>query len=212
MNYKESWSNWIKAELTRSAELKIRTAETMAEQILGAADVLTECFRTGGKVLICGNGGSAADAQHMAAELVNRLSADIERPGFPALALTTDTSFITAYANDVGFDGIFERQVLALGKPCDVLVAISTSGHSKNVSKAVTAARMRGLQTIGLVGEGGTLASLVDHALVVHSRNTQHLQECFLSIEHAICGIVEQTVFSADARALEDVVSRSDRK
>jgi D-sedoheptulose 7-phosphate isomerase len=126
------------------------------------------------------------------------VSAGVERPGLPALALTTDTSFITAYANDIGFEGIFERQVLALGKPGDVLVAISTSGHSKNVSMAVAAARTRGLHTIGLVGEDGPLANFVDHALVVRSRNTQHLQECFLSIEHVICGIVEQTLFAAN--------------
>src|ERR1041385_307777 len=102
MNRTESWCEWIRLEMTRSAELKVRTAESSADRILAAAELLIESFRSGGKVLICGNGGSAADAQHMAAELVNRLSGEIQRPGLPAIALTTDTSFLTAYTNDVG--------------------------------------------------------------------------------------------------------------
>jgi D-sedoheptulose 7-phosphate isomerase len=195
MKSREFWVDWIKGEMTRSAELKIRSAESIAEQILDAAESLIECFRSNGKVLICGNGGSAADAQHMAAEFVNRLSADLDRPGLPAIALTTDTSLITAYANDLGFDGIFERQVLTLGRAGDALIAISTSGQSRNVSKAVVAARTQGLRTIGLVGAGGHLTDLVDHALVIPSHNTQYIQECFLSIEHNICGIVEQSLF-----------------
>lgn len=198
MKLKESWLSWIKAEMTMSAELKIRTAESIGEDILGVAEALIECFRSNGKVLICGNGGSAADAQHMSAEFVNRLSAEVERPGLPAIALTTDTSFITASANDSGFDGIFERQVLTLGKSGDVLIAISTSGRSENILRAVRAARAQGLYTIGLVGDGGPLTEMVDRALVIPSRNTQQIQECFLSIEHTICAIVERSLFGQE--------------
>ena len=106
-----------------------------------AADVITEAFRSGGKLLLCGNGGSAADCQHMAAEFVSRLTKDFERPGLPAIALTTDTSFLTAYTNDCGFEGVFARQVQALGRPGDVLLGISTSGNSANVIQAVEVAR-----------------------------------------------------------------------
>jgi len=189
------WRDWIRLQMAESAEVKLRAAEANAEQILTAANSLIRCFQANGKTLICGNGGSAADAQHMAAEFVNRLSPEIERPGLPAIALTTDSSFITSYANDLGYEGIFERQVLTLGNSQDVLIAISTSGSSANVTKAVLAARTRGLETIGFVGERGQLAEIVDYPIVVPSRNTQHIQECFLSIEHVICGIVEQTLF-----------------
>jgi D-sedoheptulose 7-phosphate isomerase len=183
--------------LILSAELKGRTAESALESILDAASYLVKCFRSANKVLICGNGGSAADAQHMAAEFVNRLSGDLERPGLPAIALTTDTSFLTSYANDIGYDGVFERQVQALGNPGDILLGISTSGNSRNVIRAIEAARQRRLGTIGLLGEGGALTNLVDQAVVVPSRNTQHIQECLLTIEHAICGVVEQTLFGS---------------
>jgi len=189
------WQNWIRAELATSADLKLRTAESVAEQILNAANSLINCFRANRKALICGNGGSAADAQHMAAEFMNRLSSEVNRPGLPAISLTTDTSFITSYANDLGYEGVFERQVLTLGLAGDVLIAISTSGNSRNVAKAVSAARSRGLETIGLFGQGGALADSVDLPIVVPSTNTQHIQECFLAIEHVICGIVERTLF-----------------
>ena|SRR2546423_7793573 len=182
--------------LIRSAEINRKAAAVCLDSILGAANLIIECFRGGNKVLICGNGGSAADSQHMAAEFVNRLSRDIKRPALPAIALTTDTSFLTSYANDCGYEGVFERQVLGLGRAGDVLIAISTSGNSTNLIKAVAAAREKGLATLGLLGEGGALTSLVDQAVVVPSRDTQHVQECLLAIEHAICMIVEQQMFS----------------
>ena len=121
----------IRVYLSESAELKRRTAEACGEAILAAADLIADAFRADAKVLLCGNGGSAADCQHMATEFVSRLTRDVERPGLPAIALTTDTSFLTAFANDCGFDGVFERQVQALGRPGDVLIAISTSGSSR---------------------------------------------------------------------------------
>jgi len=191
------WRAWIRDQLILSAELKRRTAESAVDSILGAASYLVKCFRSGNKALICGNGGSAADAQHMAAEFVNRLSGDLARPGLPAIALTTDTSFLTSYSNDIGYDGVFERQVQALGSPGDILLGISTSGNSRNVIKAVEAARQKDLGTIGLLGEGGALGNLVDQAVTVPSRNTQYIQECLLTIEHAICGVVEQTLFGS---------------
>src|SRR5256712_1023291 len=133
-----------RAYLRESADIKRRTGEESEDAILAAADLIAQAFRADGKVLICGNGGSAADCQHMAAEFVSRLTKDFERPGLPAVALTTDTSFLTAFANDCGFDGVFERQIQALGRPGDVLVAISTSGSSVNVLRAVGAARAAG--------------------------------------------------------------------
>lgn len=197
------WRNWIRQEMDQSAELKSRTAQTSSGSVLKAAMLVADCFRAGGKLLICGNGGSAADAQHLAAEFVNRLNSDLPRPGLPAISLTTDTSFLTSFANDVSYEGIFERQVATLGKPNDVLVAITTSGNSRNILKAVDAARRQQMRTIGLTGEGGALADLVDLAIVVPSKNTQHVQECFLSIEHVICGVVEQILFGSDPQAIK---------
>src|SRR5262249_21364186 len=134
--------------------------------------------------------------QHMAAEFVNRLSRDTPRPGLPAIALTTDTSFLTSFANDVGFEGVFERQVRALGKAGDVLIGISTSGGSKNIIRSVLAAHEMGLKTIGLVGEGGELAGLVNEAITIPSTDTQHIQEALLAVEHIICLLVERALFA----------------
>jgi D-sedoheptulose 7-phosphate isomerase len=189
------WSRRIPEHLLGSADLQRRTAEVASESIFNAAGLIIDCYRASNKVLICGNGGSAADSQHMAAEFLNRLSSDLVRPGLPAIALTTDTSFLTSYANDFDYSGVFERQVLALGNAGDVLIAITTSGNSKNVLKAVEAARTRDLRTVGLTGQGGALADMVECPVVVPSRETQHLQECFLSIEHIICELVEQILF-----------------
>lgn len=183
------------AHIVTSAELKRRTADTTLDSVLAAAKLIAECFRRGNKLLLCGNGGSAADAQHVAAEFVNRLSKDFERPGLPAIALTTDTSFITSYANDFGYEGVFERQVEALGRPNDVLIGISTSGNSVNIIRAVAAARNGGILTVGLLGEGGEMSSLVDHPVVIPSRDTQFIQEALLTIEHVICVLVERLLF-----------------
>jgi D-sedoheptulose 7-phosphate isomerase len=191
----EKWRSRICDHLIQSAELKYRTAESASESVLAAISRIVGCYRSAGKVLICGNGGSAADAQHMAAEFMNRLRADFQRPGLPAIALNTDTSFLTSYANDVGYDGVFERQVLALGNSADVLIGISTSGNSVNVLRAVEAANDKGLKTIGLLGEGGRLTEIVSQAVVVPSRDTQHVQETLLTVEHIICAAVEEILF-----------------
>jgi len=184
------------AHLLESAEIKRKVAERCLDSILAAAQLIAETFQSGGKVLLCGNGGSAADCQHMAAEFVNRLTKEFERPGLPAIALTTDTSFLTAFANDFTFEGVFERQVQALGKPGDVLFGISTSGNSANVLRAVSAAREIGIKTIGLMGETGALEAQVDCAIAVPSCNTQYIQETLLSIEHILCDLTEQILFA----------------
>jgi D-sedoheptulose 7-phosphate isomerase len=158
--------------------------------------MMSDVFRNGGKLLICGNGGSAADAQHVAAELVSRLTKDFERPGLPAIALTTDTSFLTAYANDVDFEGVFERQVQALGREGDLLIGISTSGNSPNVLRAVAYAKAHGMKTIGLTGNSGRLSSEADCAVAVPSADTQYIQESLLAVEHIACELVERTLFS----------------
>lgn len=183
--------------LDESAAIYRRVAEECLDSIVSAARLMTEVFRGGGKLLICGNGGSAADAQHVAAELVSRLTKDFERPGLPAIALTTDTSFLTAYANDIDFGGVFERQVQALGREGDLLIGISTSGNSPNVLKAVAYAKTHGMKTIGLTGNGGRLASQVDCAIAIPSANTQYIQESLLAVEHIACEIVERTLFGA---------------
>jgi phosphoheptose isomerase len=184
-------------DYVRSASMiQLRAAEACAEHVVKAADIIAEAMRAGRKLLLCGNGGSAADCQHIAAEFVNRLSKTMERRALPALALTTDTSFLTAYANDYEFDGVFARQIEALGQPGDVLLGISTSGASKNVARAVHAARQCGMKTIGLLGDGGELADEVDCAIVIPDRDTQHVQEAMLPFEHLMCQMVEQALFA----------------
>jgi D-sedoheptulose 7-phosphate isomerase len=185
----------VRSYLAESATVKRLTADACAEAIAAAAGVIADAFRAGGKLLICGNGGSAADCQHMAAELTSRLTKDFERPGLPAIALTTDTSFLTAFANDCGFDGVFARQVQALGRPGDVLLGISTSGNSANVLQAVELARAGGLRTVSLTGAGGRLAKLADVAIAVPSDDTQHIQETHLAVEHLLCLLVEAALF-----------------
>lgn len=169
------------------------SAETMAE----ITDRLVSCFQRGGKLLICGNGGSAADAQHFAAEFVNHLRFD--RPALPAIALTTDSSVLTSIANDRRYDDTFARQVDAIGVAGDVLIALSTSGSSANILRALAAARRKGLVTIGLTGELGRarLQADTDVLLAVPSRDTQRIQECHLFIYHVIAGNIEQELFGA---------------
>jgi D-sedoheptulose 7-phosphate isomerase len=166
-----------------------------AADIARAAILIAESFRGGGKLLLCGNGGSAADCQHLAAEFVNRLNRDRQRRALPALALTTDTSYLTAYANDYGFDGVYARQVEAFGTAGDVLLAISTSGSSPNVLAAAGAARGRGMAVVALVGETGRLAGAADVAITVPSSDTQVIQQVHLAVEHLICELVERALF-----------------
>lgn len=192
----------IREHLLRSAEVKRSLAEQCAAEIEEAANLMTDSLQRGGKILLCGNGGSAADCQHIAAEFTSILSNDFMRPAMAAIALTTDTSFLTANANDFGFEGIFSRQVEALGRPGDMLVGISTSGNSSNVIRAVTRARELGLRTIVFTGgAGGQLAGLADVVIKVPSTSTSHIQESHIAIGHVICAVVEQAMFG-DQRQL----------
>jgi D-sedoheptulose 7-phosphate isomerase len=185
----------IKERLRLAARVSTAMADQEAASIAAAADLIATTFRAGGKLLLCGNGGSAADCQHMAAELVGRLTRDMSRPGLPAIALTTDTSFLTAYSNDFGFDAVFARQVQALGSRGDVLMTISTSGASPNVLAAVDEAKRVGLSIVALLGEAGPLADLADVAIRVPSRDTQLIQQVHLAVEHLICHLVERTLY-----------------
>ncbi|MHB1162123.1 MAG: D-sedoheptulose-7-phosphate isomerase [Chloroflexota bacterium] len=188
----------VQSHLIGSAEVKQQVARHCGADIVAVASMIADCFRVGGKVLLCGNGGSAADCQHMATELMSRLSIDFERPGLPAIALTTDSSFLTAFANDCGFEGLFERQVQALGKPGDVLIAISTSGNSPNVIRAIQAARAVGMGTVALTGPLGSAAGAASVAVRVPSRNTQYVQEAHLAVEHIVCDLVERYLFGKE--------------
>ena len=185
----------IETHLLQSGEIKRQTAASCAGAIAKAAEVIAGAFLSSGKLLLCGNGGSAADCQHMAAEFVSRLSKDLDRRALPAIALTTDTSFLTAFSNDCGFEGIFERQVEALGSAGDVLIGISTSGNSPNVLRAIEAARKKDMHTITLTGNGGRLSAMADIAIAVPSSDTQYIQEAHLAVEHIVCELVEFIVF-----------------
>ncbi len=185
----------VRTHLSTAADVMRQTFDQCGPAILFAADLITTSFRAGGKLLLCGNGGSAADCQHLATEFTCRLSADFVRPALPALALTTDTSFLTAYTNDFDFEGIFARQVQALGKPEDVLLGISTSGGSRNVIRAVEIARSLKIKSIVLTGNRGQLRELADVAVCVPSGSTAHIQETHLAVEHIVCHLVERALF-----------------
>ncbi len=177
-----------------SIEAKKAFFDSHAEAVARAAELIITSIKAGGKVLIFGNGGSAADAQHIAAELVNRFNYD--RPPIAAIALTTDTSILTSVGNDSSFDELFERQVRALGRRDDVALAISTSGNSPNVLRAVDAAHELGIKTIALAGrDGGKLADAVDVALVVDARSTQRIQETHITIGHILCELIEDSLY-----------------
>ena len=174
-----------------SAAVKLRFIEENAPRIVAVARRMAEVLRCGGKLLFVGNGGSAADAQHLAAEFVNRFQRD--RRALAAMALTTDSSVLTSIGNDAGFDQVFSRQVEALGRPGDLLVAISTSGSSVNVLRAVETARGLGVRTVALTGgSGGALAAAADEAFVVQSHETPRIQETHITLGHALCALVEE--------------------
>ena len=186
----------VQQRLSESNAVRQMVMERCAPAIIDAARLVADAFRNGKKLLLCGNGGSAADCQHVAAEFVSRLTKEVARRALPAIALTTDTSFLTAFANDCGYEGVFERQVEALGEKGDVLLGISTSGSSKNVVTAMKLAKTKGLSCIALIGEGGTMRELADVTIAVPSAHTQYIQESHLSIEHLICELVERELFS----------------
>lgn len=193
----------IEQHFAASLEAKQRTLESMGLRIAQAAELLAGRLRQGHKILVCGNGGSAADAQHFAAELVNRF--EIERPGLAAIALTTDSSALTSIANDYAFEQIFARQVRALGRPGDVLLAISTSGNSPNILTAITAAQELGLSTVALTGcDGGCMVGQLgegDIEIRAAAMATARIQETHILIIHCLCDLVDHQLFGEGRQA-----------
>lgn len=188
--------NKIQAAVADSLEVKRRFFAEHEEDVRRAAQMIVDCYQAGGKLLLCGNGGSAADAQHIAGEFVNRFL-KAERRALPALALAVDGSVLTCVANDTGFENVFARQIEAFAAPGDVLIVISTSGASPNVVAAVGAAKARErVRILGLLGrDGGRVAPLCDLALIVPSWDTQRVQETHNLIGHVVCELVEETLF-----------------
>ncbi len=179
--------------LEDSIRIKRQAVMEQMDALIAAADMLVTCVASGHKILLFGNGGSAADAQHLAAEFINRFQ--IERHPLPALALTTDTSVITSIGNDYAFDQIFEKQIQALGKRDDVAWGISTSGNSPNVLAGLRAARERGMRCLGMTGQGGALVDASDLALTVPTATTARVQETHIIMGHILCQLVDQTLF-----------------
>jgi D-sedoheptulose 7-phosphate isomerase len=179
--------------LEDSVSVKRRSIESSLSDIIKAAEMLAACVSAGNKILIFGNGGSAADSQHLAAEFINRFQ--IERPPLAAIALTTDSSILTSIANDDSFNNIFSKQVEALGKPGDVAWAISTSGNSPNVIRAVQTARRQKMATIAMTGRGGELAGWADLVFSVDSETTARIQETHITIGHILCDLTERILY-----------------
>jgi len=189
-------TEWVRSYLLEISETARRATEACADEVAAAVELVVNAILDGGKILICGNGGSAADSQGLAAEFVSTLTVDHRRPAIPAVALTTDSSILTAIANDFGFDGVFARQVEALGRPGDVLIGISTSGNSPDVLRAFEQAASQGIRTVALTGaDGGALAPLASVAIRVPSSETSHIQEIHLALEHALAFLVEETLY-----------------
>lgn len=180
------------AMMHKSAELKRRIATELADTVVRVVDACETCIRGGGKLMFCGNGGSAGDSQHLATELLIRLRGAVERESWPALALTLDPAMLTACGNDYGYDRVFERPLRGLGRRGDVLFGITTSGRSPNVVKALQAAREMGIVTVGLLGGAGDPAmSLCDHVLLVPDKETARIQECHIALGHAVLELLE---------------------
>jgi phosphoheptose isomerase len=190
----------IREAMEAGIDLRRACLNSLDEPLLKAADAMVTCLKGGGKILVCGNGGSAADAQHFAGELVNRF--EINRPGLAAVAMTHDASVITSIANDFSFDDIFSRQVEALGREGDLLLAISTSGNSANVIKAATAAESIGMKTVALTGrDGGVLGrhSGVSVHLNIAHHSTPRVQEMHITMLHIICSLVDEMMFGGSS-------------
>lgn len=189
----------VRKQLAQSIETmtKVLNDKTIHDAVFEAGRITAEAMRQGRKLMVCGNGGSAADSQHLVAEFVSRLTVD--RPALRAIALTTDTSILTAVGNDYGYDDVFERQVEALGLKGDVLLTISTSGNSKNCIKALKLAQKLGIRTIAYTGnKGGAMASLAEINVIVPSDTTMNIQESHLALEHIFCMVVERCYFGQD--------------
>lgn len=183
------------AMMTKSADLKRRIASELADSVIKVVDACETSLRSGGKLMFCGNGGSAADSQHLATEMLIRLRGSHERPSIAALALTLDPAMLTACGNDYGYDRVFERPLRGLGRSGDVLFGITTSGRSANVIKAFEAAREMGIVTVGLLGGTGEPAlGLCDLALVVPDTETARIQECHIALGHAVLELLEDRI------------------
>lgn len=188
--------NFITQSLIESSEVKLKIEKECSGDIVKAVGLIVNAYRNGKKLLLCGNGGSAADCQHIATEFMIRLCHDINRPALAAIALTTDSSNLTAGGNDIGFENIFARNVEGLGSEGDVLLVISTSGNSGNIIKAVNKARDKKMNVIGFLGcGGGKLAPVVDVAVTIPSSNVQRIQEGHITVAHIVCELVERELY-----------------
>ena len=195
----DSTEQFFEDSLRESAEVAIATIDSCSSDVMAAVDALVQTYRNGGKVLFCGNGGSAADCQHLATELMIRLNHNLNRPALGAISLCTDPSNLTAGGNDIGFENVFARNVEGLGRPGDILVGISTSGNSENIVRAVQKGKEIGMKTIGLLGgNGGRLMEECDISVVVPSHNVQRIQEIHIKIGHVLCESVEQKLFGEE--------------
>ena len=187
----------IKAQLLESASVKKIMAEQLSEQIAGIAEILINALRNDKKIMWCGNGGSAADSQHLSAELVSRLR--FNRPSISSVSLTTDTSLLTAHSNDCGFGAVFSRQIEALGRAGDVLIVISTSGNSDNIINAVNSAKDLNIYSVAFSGkDGGKIKNLADYSIIVPSDDVQRIQEGHITIGHIVCDLLEQNLFGGE--------------
>ena len=192
----------IQKHAEEGAQLRLAFFAENAHVVDASAHAMARSLAAGGKILVCGNGGSAADAQHMTGELLGRFL--MERPSLPAVALTVDTSTLTAIGNDYGYEDVFSRQVQGLGRPGDVLVAISTSGNSGNVVKAIEAARTAGMAVIGFTGKGGgRMADMCDYLVNVPSSHTPHIQEIHEAVMHLLCQLTDHYLFQNPAALSE---------
>ena len=187
---------FIEESLKDSSEIKIKTLNVCFEDIFKASELIVNCIKNGNKILLCGNGGSAADCQHLATEFMVRLSHDVKRPAIGAIALTTDSSNLTAGGNDIGFDNIFSRSVEGIGNKGDVLIGISTSGNSENIIRAIKKAKEKGISAIGLLGNtGGKMKNICDLSICIPSDNVQRIQESHITVGHILCEITERELY-----------------
>jgi len=197
INDKINFNKTISDHIHNSINTIKQIESDLSGDIASAVNLIIKTFTSGNKLLIAGNGGSAADAQHIAAEFVVRLSKELERPALPAIALATDPSILTASSNDNGFETVFKRQLEALAKKDDCFLVISTSGNSDNLISAANYARQENIKTIGLLGrDGGNLKDLVDIPIIVNQNSTQHVQETHICIYHIICDLVERSMYT----------------
>lgn len=192
----KNFNNLVEKSIQESINTKQLLLSSCKEDIIKSGEILSKCLSQGNKIMLCGNGGSAADSQHIAAELVIRYRSSINRAALPAIALTVDPSIMTAGGNDIGYENVFARIVEALGKEGDVLIGISTSGNSENVLRAIIEAKNKNIKTIGLLGcNGGKIAKECDLSVIVPSNITARIQESHILIGHIWCEIIEESLF-----------------